>query len=184
MICLLESICHNAVKGRFDPYFFHGIGGAKYDLITDRIIRDFFDVEPPEYATISATLHLPYKPFDTSKEGVIALKHIIKDMGYNPDRYASDEIIEDAEMRSMIREKKELIAKESHDSEEKHLTFDRLKQLNSLMKEKISPLIKEKEMELENLGKRIKRNSTVTNREYAFCLYPGSMLEELFELNY
>ncbi|MCP4267698.1 MAG: hypothetical protein GY777_19385 [Candidatus Brocadiaceae bacterium] len=183
MICLLESICHNAVKGRFDPYFFHGIGGAKYDLITDEIIRDFFTAEPPEYATISATLHLPYKPFDSSKEDMRTLKHVIKDMGFNPDRYASDEIMEDAGMRTMVTKKTELIAKESHDIKEKHRTFDRLKQLNSLMNEKIRPLIKEKEKEMEDLEKRLRYNSIITNREYAFCIYPDSMLAELFKLH-
>jgi hypothetical protein len=104
-------------------------------------------------------------------------------MGYNPDRYASDEIMEDSEMRSMVREKKELIAKESHDSKEKHLTFDRIKQLNSLMKEKISPLIKEKEIEMADLEKKLIYNSIVTNREYPFCIYSESMLGELFKLN-
>ena len=54
----------------FSDLFIHGIGGAKYDLITDEIIREFFGVEPPGYATISATLHLPYKPFDVSQEDV------------------------------------------------------------------------------------------------------------------
>ena len=165
----------------FSDLFIHGIGGAKYDLITDQIIREFFGVEPPEYATVSATLHLPYKPFDASKEDVNALKRVLKDMGYNPDRYASDEIMEDAEMRSMVKEKKELIAKESHDTAERNLTFDRLKQLNSLMKDKISPLIKEKEKELEDLEKKLRHNSIVTNREYPFCLYPESMLGELLE---
>jgi hypothetical protein len=83
----------------------------------------------------------------------------------------------------MVSEKKELIAQEPHDAKEKHLAFDRLKQLNGLMKEKISPLIKEKEMEIEDLEKRIKYNSIVTNREYPFCIYPESMLGELFKLN-
>jgi hypothetical protein len=166
----------------FSDLFIHGIGGAKYDLITDEIIREFFDVEPPEYATISATLHLPYKLFDTSKEDVIAMKHIIKDMGYNPDRYASDEIMEDAQMRSLVSEKKELIAKASHNSEEKHRTFDRLKQLNSLMKENIRTLIKKKEKELEDLENKSIYNSIMINREYPFCIYPESMLQELFTM--
>ena len=130
----------------FSDLFVHGIGGAKYDLITDEIIREFFGVEPPEYATISASLHLPYKPFDVSDNDVNALKHVIKDMGYNPDRYASDEIMEDAVMKPLINEKKDLICRETNDSKEKHLTFDRIKQLNSLMKDKISPLIKKVKM--------------------------------------
>ena len=167
----------------FSDLFIHGIGGAKYDLITDEIIREFFGVEPPSYAVISATLHLPYKPFDTSKEDIISLKHAIKDMGYNPERYASEEIMEDAEMRTMVSEKKDLIGKESHDSKEKHLAFDRIKQLNSLMKDKISPLIKEKEKKMEDLENKLIFNSFVTNRDYPFCLYPELMLRELFKLS-
>ncbi len=164
--------------------FVHGIGGAKYDLITNEIIREFFGVEPPAYVTVSATLHLPYKPFNVSNDDVIALKHVIKDMGYNPDKYASGEVMESAGMKSMVSEKKDLIAKEAHESEEKHRAFDRLKELNSIMKEKIMSLIMEKEKELEDLEKRIRYNSIVTNREYPFCIYPESILGELFKLNY
>jgi hypothetical protein len=167
----------------FSDLFIHGIGGAKYDLITDEIIRELFGVEPPSYATISATLHLPFTPFDASKEDIRTLKHVIKDMGYNPDRYASDEIMEDAGMRSMVSKKKELVSKEINDRKERHLAFDRIKQLNSLMKEKISPLIKEKEKEMKDLEKRLIYNSIVTNREYPFCLYPETMLGELLKLH-
>ncbi|MGR3173705.1 MAG: hypothetical protein ACUZ8N_03815 [Candidatus Scalindua sp.] len=166
----------------FSDLFVHGIGGAKYDLITDEIIRNFFGVEPPAYATVSATLHLPYKPFNVSNDDVITLKHVIKDMGYNPDKYASVEIMEDAGMKSMVSEKKELIAGEAHNSEEKHRAFERLKELNVLMKEKISPLIREKEKELEDLEKKIRYNFIVTNREYPFCIYPETMLGEMFRL--
>ncbi len=103
-------------------------------------------------------------------------------MGYNPDRYASDEIMEDTGMMSLVSEKKELIAKASHDSKEKIQTFDRIKQLNGLMKNKIRPLIIMKEKEKEGLEKKIKYNSIVTNRDYPFCIYPETMLGELFEL--
>jgi hypothetical protein len=164
----------------FSDLFIHGIGGAKYDLITDEIIREFFGVEPPAYATVSATLHLPYKPFNISSDDVTALKHTIKDMGYNPDKYASGEVMEDSGMMSMVSEKRELIDKEAHNSEEKHRAFERLKELNDLMKEKIRPLIEEREKELEDLEKKLMYNSIVTNREYPFCIYPESMLGELF----
>jgi hypothetical protein len=168
----------------FSDLFIHGVGGAKYDLITDEIIRTFFGVEPPGYAIITATLHLPYKPHNVSSEDVRKLKHVIKDMNYNPERYASGKIMEDAEMKSMVNEKKRLITTEMHNSEEKHRTFSRLKQLNSLMKEKITPLIEGKEKEAEEVEKKLRYNSIVTNREYPFCIYPESMLCELFKLNY
>ncbi|HEY3241713.1 MAG TPA: hypothetical protein VGM03_00035, partial [Phycisphaerae bacterium] len=38
--------------------FVHGIGGAKYDLITDGLMRRYYGIEPPEIACVSATLRL------------------------------------------------------------------------------------------------------------------------------
>jgi hypothetical protein len=80
----------------------------------------------------------------------------------------------------MVSEKKELIAGNARNSEERHRAFDRLKELNDLMKEKIRPLVEEKEKELEDLEKKLMYNSIVTNREYPFCIYPESILGELF----
>ncbi|MFQ5962886.1 MAG: hypothetical protein ACE5KZ_01215 [Candidatus Scalinduaceae bacterium] len=166
----------------FSDLFIHGVGGAKYDLVTDEIIRAFFGVEPPGHATITATLHLPYKPYNASGKDIRVLKQDINDMNYNPERYAPRETMEDVGMRSMISEKKDLIARETHDSKERRWIFNRLKQLNALMKEKIKPLIDEKETEIEQIEKKLMYNSIVTNREYLFCIYPESMLRELFKL--
>jgi hypothetical protein len=37
----------------------HGIGGARYDQITDQIIRDFFHIDPPKFGVATATLFFP-----------------------------------------------------------------------------------------------------------------------------
>lgn len=39
--------------------FVHGIGGGRYDQITDRLIRAHFGIEPPTFAVTTATLYLP-----------------------------------------------------------------------------------------------------------------------------
>ncbi len=39
-------------------YFIHGIGGAKYDEITDQIIREFWMLPVPSYQVVTATAHL------------------------------------------------------------------------------------------------------------------------------
>ena len=41
--------------------FIHGLGGAKYDPVTDEIIRGFFKVEPPHFLVASCTLYLNFK---------------------------------------------------------------------------------------------------------------------------
>jgi hypothetical protein len=52
--------------------FLHGIGGANYDCITDRIIQRFFGRKPPGFMVISATLHLPiiHSPLSTNLRSV------------------------------------------------------------------------------------------------------------------
>ena len=165
----------------FSDIFIHGIGGAKYDLITDKIIKDFFGVEPPAYATISATLHLPYRPYDISHNDARSLKQTIKDMDRNPEKYISTDNMEAPEIQSLINEKKALITKKTHYQTEKRQTFNRLKELNDLIKEKTKPLIEEKEKETEEIEKKLRYNSIVTNREYPFCIYPELMLDVLFK---
>lgn len=39
--------------------FVHGIGGGRYDQVTDRIIRSFFDMCPPAFSVTTATLYFP-----------------------------------------------------------------------------------------------------------------------------
>jgi hypothetical protein len=39
--------------------FVHGIGGARYDQVTDRIIAEHFGVAPPRFAVTTATMYLP-----------------------------------------------------------------------------------------------------------------------------
>jgi hypothetical protein len=50
------------------------------------------------------------------------------------------------------------------------------------MKEKITPLIDEKEKELVSLKKKLNYNAIVTMREYPFCIYPETILRGLFSL--
>jgi hypothetical protein len=39
--------------------FVHGIGGGRYDQVTDRLIRSHFKIEPPHFAVTTATLYFP-----------------------------------------------------------------------------------------------------------------------------
>ncbi|NOG86128.1 MAG: hypothetical protein HND49_20430 [Planctomycetes bacterium] len=162
--------------------FVHGIGGAKYDLITDEIIRKFYGVEPPSYATISGTLHLPYEQQSVTEKEREGLRHTIKDMRNHPENYTTDEIMRDSSMQSMIREKKELIITDIQNRDEKYRAYNRLKELTILMREKISPLIEEKERELVSVEKKLSYNAIVTMRDYPFCIYPETFIRELFSL--
>lgn len=68
-------------------FFVHGLGGAKYDAITDEIIRRFFGYEPPAYGCVTATLRLPLRESDGDPQGrLAALQRAARDALHNPQR--------------------------------------------------------------------------------------------------
>lgn len=69
--------------------FIHGIGGAKYDQITDDVIRRLFGIEPPGYGCVTATLRLPLPRFDASPRDLDRLHREGRDRRFNPQRLAS-----------------------------------------------------------------------------------------------
>ncbi len=67
--------------------FLHGIGGAKYDEMTDRLIARLFGVTPPSYLTVTATHRLPLGGWNVTPSDVSALKHRLWDFDHTPERF-------------------------------------------------------------------------------------------------
>ncbi|MEK7756075.1 MAG: hypothetical protein AAB385_02570, partial [Planctomycetota bacterium] len=69
--------------------FIHGIGGAKYDRISDAIIADYFGLEAPEMACVSATLLLDLPQTSTTPETIRDLRRSLRGLEWNPQRALS-----------------------------------------------------------------------------------------------
>ena len=69
--------------------FLHGIGGAKYDQVTDQIARQFFGFSLPEFATVSATLRLPiaHEQADGVQENELIPQ--AREMQFHPERFVN-----------------------------------------------------------------------------------------------
>ncbi len=87
--------------------FIHGIGGAKYDEMTDRILSRFFGVDPPGFLTLSATAYLPFaEPFPVTRDEEGRLRQLLRELEHNPQRYIPADTPTAAEL---IAEKQRLI---------------------------------------------------------------------------
>ena len=73
--------------------FIHGIGGAKYDELTDLIIRRFFGIEPPAYITATATFRLPIERPQVSLEDVRDSAQRIREARYRPEAFLRDPLV-------------------------------------------------------------------------------------------
>lgn len=69
--------------------FIHGIGGAKYDEITEPMIEAFLGAPPWPLCCVTATVHLPLPTFGTSEEDVRAARRRERDFCHNPQRYVA-----------------------------------------------------------------------------------------------
>jgi hypothetical protein len=68
--------------------FIHGLGGGKYDEVTDDIIRRFYGVEPPRYVVATATLHLPLPTMPGTAADLLAVRRELRELAFSPDRRA------------------------------------------------------------------------------------------------
>src|SRR5207248_5178927 len=92
--------------------FIHGIGGGKYDEVTDAIIRDYFGLNPPAYQVLSATLHLPLPAFPSTTDDVDRAEQLVRDLTWNPQRYLPPEAASRPDVAALVRRKAELAANE------------------------------------------------------------------------
>src|SRR5262245_17587431 len=94
--------------------FIHGIGGAKYDELTDLIIRRFFGIEPPAYVTATATFRLPIDRPNVSIEDVRNAVRRIRETRYRPESFLRDERVKQdtdlsAKLSALAAEKREFL---------------------------------------------------------------------------
>ncbi len=159
--------------------FIHGIGGGKYDELTNEIIRRFYDLEPPAYMILSGTLHLPLPIFPIRPEDCRRLARALRDLHWNPQRHLDEKLQrqrgEQGEGDLAIL-KAELIARQADDLVQRRQRFQMLRELT----EKLRPLVSDRERVLKEgltqCQRKVQANRILQSREYAFCLYPEETL--------
>ena len=168
--------------------FIHGLGGAKYDLVTDEIIREFFKVEPPRFLVVSCTLHLNFKSSpEASNFKISTLKKKIRDLEFNPERYVDELPLtkkEKNQIGELAEKKTKLIKKIKKASSpiEKRKISEEIKAINNFMAEKIITLKYELDKKIEKEEEKIKQAKVFTFREFPFCFFSAKTLRNLLNL--
>ncbi len=66
--------------------FIHGIGGARYDAMTDDFSMHFFGAPPPPIACVTATLRLPLPTTGVTPDALRQARLAARDVRHNPQR--------------------------------------------------------------------------------------------------
>ncbi len=174
----------------FADLFVHGIGGAKYDELTDQIICRFFKLPAPAFSTVSATLFLPLaKPFDVSTKEKTSIKNKLRDLHYNPNRHY--EIGDNSCIDQLVEEKNDLVHQQANRTmaglsrtERRSLTsenrnrYQRFKEIRNKLANCAADQVKQLQEESDKIHHQLSANRILKNREFSFALYPPETLSE------
>lgn len=154
--------------------FLHGIGGGEYDELTDELIRGFYGVEPPDYLVLSATRLLPLPAYPATAEECRRLARLVRDLHWNPERHQPTE--SDASLRSLLVEKRRLMRSTPTDADSRRERFRALRSVNDRLRPSVADAIRRAGEGLERCRREVEANGLLRRRDYAFCLYPESVL--------
>ena len=157
-------------------FFIHGLGGGKYDEVTDDIIRNFFRIEPPAYQILTGTLHLPLPTLPTAIDDVRRLKVSQHRNEWNPHRLLAntDRDIEEENHRRIASWPTDTHEARSRRYREFRKQIERLRPImaNRLEEDRHRLILREQEVAV---------NTILQRRDYAWILYPESVLKPFLQ---
>jgi hypothetical protein len=156
--------------------FVHGIGGGKYDELTDELWRRFYGGEPPSFLVLSATLLLPLPAYPVRTEDEKHLAQAVRDLHYNPQRNLLPGVAERPDVRQLLQEKEDWIRHQPQDERGRRERFERLRSLTEQLRPYVLDQIHAVERDLERRRQQLHANAVLQRRDYAFCLYPEAPL--------
>ena len=158
--------------------FIHGVGGAKYDQLTDAICQRFFGYRLPEFLTVSATFRLPTQVELISKADVTQLRTRRREFNFHPERFFDLDSLS-SEMAELVEQKRQLIASTEVWTQQEH---DTITQINQKLRLALDPSDEQLKNEIEGLLRQLDASETANSREYSFCLFGESLVEDLKRL--
>ena len=147
--------------------FIHGIGGSKYDQLTDELIIRLFALTPPKYATISSTVRLPVGRAPFTQPDTVFFEEQLRRARFHPEQFV---VVTNEKVSRLIQRKKSLILNRpprgerlnwhneiSHVNERLFVFISDI--CNDLQQKKAGALVAEKNWRI------------LSSREFSFCLH-------------
>lgn len=155
--------------------FIHGIGGAKYDQLTDSIANQFFGAEPPDFMTISATMKIKNDFELPDRADLLAMRQLRRQVEFHPETLVGSVT---PEVKALIESKKSWISGEagSRDLKARH---EAIGQANESLQPFTSPSFVEISEKIAATAGELRKSAVLNSREYSFALFDESLIEEL-----
>ena len=154
--------------------FLHGVGGAKYDQLTDLLIQRFFGFEPPEFLTLTATVLLPVELQPAEGADLQRVDRLLRELRYHPERHAP--AVDDVDrLRAMKQHWLETLPPRGQRLQ-RHRGIEAI---NQALQAFVAPRRERLLSDRRELEAALRNQSLLASREYSFCLFPQETLPPL-----
>lgn len=151
--------------------FIHGIGGAKYDEVTDDIIRGYFGFEPPEYVVVTGTLRLPFSLFPATDKDRQVLWARLRALRWHPERFLDHR-------NDLVEQKERWRRREPLTRAERKARYRELLGLTETLRPLVEPQLRAVERQWERVRQELAANAILTRRDFAWVLHPADRLRD------
>lgn len=152
--------------------FVHGLGGGKYDEVTDRILVDFFGLAPPPYVVMTGTLRLPLELHPVTEDDRRRLAWRVRDLFFNPQRHIDPGTRLTPRDRELLMTKLVLMRYEPLRHRDRKDRFFQMRHLNEDLRPLVASRGESARHEISEIEKRLEENAVLSRRDYSFCLQP------------
>lgn len=162
--------------------FIHGIGGAKYDELTEAWINRWLGIEPMPLACVSATVRLPL-PYDrVTLDELRNARRASRDLRYNPQRHLKNPPKELVQRRiKLARKSDELAANKPKDHTAREEVFREIRRVSAEILATDPWCVARYDQRVESLERRWELAQVALDREYFYALHTQTALVELVE---
>jgi hypothetical protein len=152
--------------------FFHGIGGAKYDQLTDVLMSQFFGVSPPQFYAVTATMLLPVQRASVTKEDVRRIEQHLRELRFHPEQHVDSSL---PNVAKLCESKRQWISNDAPRGSlhERHLA---IQQVNAALQPYVEGQRTRLEHERQESSEILRRDRVLASREFSFCLFPDDYL--------
>ena len=155
--------------------FIHGVGGGRYDQVTDDVFRRYLGIEPTPFVVASMTVYLPLGARVVTDAEVEAATMALNRLRQNPDQMLDDiefeTTAEHAAAAALKEEKASLVRAIAAPDADKKAVGARIREVNARLSELLAPWGQEMESDLEELRRMQLASEILTDRTYPFCFW-------------
>ena len=155
--------------------FIHGLGGGLYDEATDALMVAFFQVQPPPYLSLTATLRLRVTGCSDAAQRLRSCTHRLWEGRWHAEKF----LAASPASAELAAAKRAWLTRQPQTRAERRERCRRLKEINRQLAELAAPLSHAWRMELEQAQAAAHFDKLCRERDWSFVLHDAEDLQRL-----